>query len=340
MKVTTIAIEDGVGLPLAHDLTQVDAGKGIKGARFRRGHVVTEEDLPVLRRMGKLNLTVLDLEEGEVHEDDAALELGGALAGEGLEIEGPEEGRCRLLATCSGVARFDPETVRRVNSNREWSFAACPPNAVVRPGSVVAAFRILPLALGRASLEKAVSEVRPFSVKSFLPLKVGLVTTGSEIKAGLVKDTVKEKLDRKLEELGGTFAGQRFCGDGAEEIREAILDLAGAGADIVICTGGMSVDADDRTPEAIRSASDEVLFRGVPAMPGSNLMLARRERGWVLGAPACAAHDERTALDRLLIALFAGLEGEIDVKNWGVGGLCSRCRACVFPDCDFARLPA
>jgi len=340
MKVATIAIEDAVGLPLAHDLTQVDAGKGIKGARFRRGHVVTEEDLPVLRRMGKLNLTVLDLEEGEVHEDDAALELGGALAGEGLEIEGPEEGRCRLRATCSGVARYDPETVRRVNSDREWSFAACPPNSVVRPGSVVAAFRILPLALGRASLEKAVREARPFSVKPFLPLKVGLVTTGSEIKAGLVKDTVREKLDRKLEELGGTFAGQRFCGDGAEEIQEAILDLVGAGADIVICTGGMSVDADDRTPEAIRSASDEILFRGVPAMPGSNLMLAKKGRGWVIGAPACAAHDERTALDRLLIALFAGLEGDIDVKEWGVGGLCSRCRACVFPDCDFARLPA
>lgn len=340
MKVTTITIEDTVGLPLAHDLTQVDAGKGVKGARFRRGHVVMEEDLPVLRQMGKLNLTVLDLEEGEVHEDEAAKSLAVALCGEGLEIEGPEEGRCRLVSTCKGVARFDPEVVRRINLDREWSFATCPANAVVKPGSTVAAFRILPLALDRTSLEKALSQASPFSARPFVSLGVGLVTTGSEIKAGLVKDTVREKLSRKLEELGGTFAGQRFCGDGAVEIEDAVRELLDCGADIVICTGGMSVDADDRTPEAIRSATDEVLFRGVPAMPGSNLMLARAGQRWVIGAPACAAHDERTALDRLLIALFAGLGEELDVKGWGIGGLCARCRVCIFPDCDFARLPA
>jgi len=340
MKVSTISIEDAVGLPLAHDLTQVDAERQTKGARFRRGHLLAPEDLPVLRKMGRLNLSVLDLEEGEVHEDEAARSLADALCGEGLEIEGPEEGRCRLVSTRKGVARFDPEMVKRVNLDREWSFGTCPANAIVKPGSTVAAFRILPLALKRASLERAVRESSPFSVRPFLPLGVGLVTTGSEIKAGLVKDAVCGKLLRKLEELGGSFAGQRFCGDGAEEIRESVRELLHAGADIVICTGGMSVDADDRTPEAIRSVADEVLFRGVPAMPGSNLMLARAGESWVVGAPACAAHDERTALDRLLIALFAGLGEEIDVKNWGIGGLCSRCRVCSFPDCDFARLPA
>ncbi len=340
MKVSTISIEEAVGLPLAHDLTQIDAAKKTKGARFRRGHLLAPEDLPVLREMGRLNLSVLDLEEGEVHEDDAARSLADALCGEGLEIEGPEEGRCRLVSNCRGIARFDPETVKRVNLDREWSFGTCPANAVVSPGSTVAAFRILPLALKRDSLERAVKESSSFSVRPFLPLEVGLVTTGSEIKAGLVKDTVRDKLLRKLEELGGSFAGQRLCGDGAEEIEGAVRELLAGGADIVICTGGMSVDADDRTPEAIRSVSNEVLFRGVPAMPGSNLMLARVSESWVIGAPACVAHDERTALDRLLIALFAGLGEEIDVKNWGIGGLCSRCRVCNFPDCDFARLPA
>ena len=340
MKVSTITIEEALGLPLAHDLTQVDAGSKTKGARFRRGHILSEDDLPVLRTMGRLNLSVLALEEWAVHEDEAANSLAAALCGEGLEIEGPEEGRCRLVSTRNGIARFDPETVKRVILDREWSFGTCPANAVVAPGSTVAAFRILPLALDRASLEKALAEARPFSVRPFLPLGVGLVTTGSEIMAGLVKDTVREKLLRKLDELGGTFTGQRFCGDGAAEIEEAVRELLSSGADIVICTGGMSVDADDRTPEAIRRVSDEVLFRGVPAMPGSNLMLARAGQSWVIGAPACAAHDERTALDRLLIALFAGLGEELDVKGWGVGGLCSRRRVCVFPDCDFARLPA
>lgn len=340
MKMTTIPIEEAVGLPLSHDLTQVDVEKKTKGARFRRGQILAEEDLPVLRKMGRLNLSVLELDNEEVHEDEAAFTLAEALCGEGLEIEGPEEGRCRLLSRNRGLARIDPDMVNRINRDREWSFATCPTNAVVRPGTAIASFRILPLFLKRASLERAVAAAGPLAVKPFLPLKAGLVTTGSEIKAGLVKDVFREKLGRKLEELGGSFAGQRICGDGAAGISLAIRELLAYGADVVICTGGMSVDVDDRTPDAIRQVSDEVLFRGVPAMPGSNLMLARAGKSWIVGAPACVAHDERTTLDRLLVALFAGLGEEINVEKWGVGGLCTRCRKCIFPDCDFARLPA
>lgn len=340
MKVTTIPIEEAVGLTLSHDLTQVDVEGKTKGARFRRGQILAEEDLPVLRKMGRLNLSILELDKDEVHEDEAAALLAEVLCGEGLEIEGPEEGRCRLLSKSCGLARIDPDVVKRINMDRKWSFATCPANAVVRPGMAIASFRILPLFLGRVSLERAVAAAKPLAVKPFLPLLVGLVTTGSEIQTGLVKDVFREKLERKLEELGGGFSGQRICGDGAAGISLAIRDLLADGADIVICTGGMSVDAEDRTPDAIRFVADKVLFRGVPAMPGSNLMLARARKSWIVGAPACVAHDERTTLDRLLVALFAGLGEEIDVEKWGVGGLCNRCRTCIFPDCGFARLPA
>ncbi|GAB6280576.1 MAG: molybdopterin-binding protein [Thermovirga sp.] len=340
MKVTTIPIEEAIGRPLAHDLTLIDTEKKTKGARFRRGHILVEDDLPVLRRMGRLNLSVLFLEDDEVHEDEAALLLAKALAGDGLEIQGPEEGRCGLVSTQKGVTHFDPDTAMRINLDREWSFATCPVNAVVGPGDIVAAFRILPLTIKRISLVQAVGTAKPFSVRTFMPMKVGLVTTGSEILSGFVQDAFREKMDRKLDELGGIFAGQRICGDGTEEIQEAIHDIIDRGADIVICTGGMSVDADDRTPHAIRSVADEIIFRGVPAIPGSNLMLARTDGSWIIGAPACVVHDERTTLDRLLIALFAGLGEELDVKGWGIGGLCSRCRTCIFPNCDFARLPA
>lgn len=339
MKITVIPIEEAIGLPLAHDLTQVDAEAKTKGARFRRGQILAEDDLPLLRRMGRLNLSIMLLDDDEIHEDDAALTLAKALAGCGLEIQGPEEGRCRLISNRNGVARFDPDTLKHINLDREWSFASRSANSVVVPGSSVAAFRILPLTISRTSLDHAIEAAKPFAVHSFIPLGVGLVTTGSEIQSGMVKDSFLEKLMRKLDELGGTFAGQRICGDGAEEIQKAIRDTLTEGADIVICTGGMSVDADDRTPHAIRAEADEVIFRGVPAMPGSNLMLARAGQSWIIGAPACVVHDERTTLDRLLIALFAGLSEEIDVKNWGVGGLCARCRTCIFPDCDFARLP-
>lgn len=339
MKITTIPIEEAVGLPLAHDLTQIDADRKFKGARFRRGQILRTEDLPILRQMGRLNLSVMELEEGEVHEDEAARSLAEALCGEGLEVEGPEEGRCRLVSKTRGLVRFVPGCVERINRDREWAFGTCPANSIVNPGTLVASLRILPLVLERTALEKALQEAMVFSVNPFLSLNVALVTTGSEIKAGLVRDVFCERLLRKLEELGGSFTGQRLCGDGTDEIQQSIRELLAEGADIVICTGGMSVDADDRTPHAIRSVAESVLFRGVPAMPGANLMLARSGGKWIVGAPACVVHDDRTTLDRLLIALFAGLGEDLNVANWGIGGLCLDCHECIFPDCAFARLP-
>ncbi|HON33894.1 MAG TPA: molybdopterin-binding protein [Synergistales bacterium] len=339
MFLTTIPIEEALGRPLAHDLTKIDAEKGIKGAIFRRGHILQPEDLPVLREMGRRNLSIICLGPDEVHEDDAALSLAAALAGEGFEISGPEEGRCRLVSTGRGIVHFDPELIRRINKDREWSLACVNCNSVVGYGSVAAAFRILPLFLKKGSLDRAVEAASPFRLIPFSHRRVGLISTGQEILEGLVKDSFREKLDRKLRELGGSFCGQRICGDRSEDIANAIGELLKAGADIVICTGGMSIDADDRTPQAIGAISDEVLFRGVPMIPGSNLMLARKGRSWIVGAPACVAHDERTSLDRLLIALFAGIGEKIEPSLWGEGGLCRRCRTCIFPECDFARIP-
>jgi hypothetical protein len=336
----SIPIEEALGHPLAHDLTKIDAEKGIKGARFRRGHILQPEDLPVLREMGRRSLSIIHLGLDEVHEDEAALSLAKALAGEGFEISGPEEGRCGLVSTGRGIVRFDIEAVRSINKDREWSLACTQCNSVVGPGSVVAAFRILPLCLKKDSLDRAVEAASPFILIPFLHRRVGLVSTGQEILEGLVKDSFREKLERKLRELGGSFSGQRVCGDRSPDIADAINELLECGSDIVICTGGMSIDADDRTPQAIATASDEVLFRGVPMIPGSNLMLARKGLSWIIGAPACVAHDERTALDRLLIALFAGSGGELNVSLWGEGGLCRRCKVCIFPECEFARIPS
>lgn len=337
VKIRSMPIEEAVGQALAHDLTQVDTKNKTKGARFRRGQIITEADLPVLRSMGRLNLPILELDEDEIHEDDAAMQLARVLQGEGLKIDGPEEGRCRLVATHSGVVRFDTEMVRQVNQDRIWSFATCPPNSVLAPGEVAAAFRILPLSLKAEDMKKALEKAKPFNLMPFRKLRVALVTTGSEIKKGVIKDAFEEKLKRKLGEFGGTYEGQKVCGDEKEEIIEAIESFMANGAEMVICTGGMSVDLEDRTPAAIAEASEEVLFRGVPAIPGSNLMLARKGNTWIIGAPACVVHSERTSLDRLLVALFAGLEEELDIASWGVGGLCSDCPVCIFPKCHFAR---
>ena len=346
MKITQIPLEQAVGLPLAHDLTQIDAKNRKKSARFKKGQIITEADLETLRSMGRENLSVMELSPGDVHEDDAAIQLGEALCGENLRVTPPAEGRCNLVAETSGMLCYLAETVNRVNQDPDWVLSALAPNRPVLKGQVVAGFRIRPLVLEDYRVERAVAVVRgskPFAVLPFRPLKVGLVTTGKEIVDKRVEDAFRPKLLEKLERLGGgTLMGQRFCTDSLELISEAIGAFLDEDADVIICTGGMSVDADDKTPGAIRSRCRRIAFQGTPALPGAMLML-----GWakspkdgrdvaVIGAPACVAFDDRTALDKLLPFVFAGIEPGDLVRRWGVGGLCEHCPVCHYPACSFA----
>lgn len=346
MKITQISLEQAVGLPLAHDLTQIDAKNRKKSARFKKGQIITEADLETLRSMGRENLSVMELSPGDVHEDDAAMQLGEALCGENLSVTPPAEGRCNLVAETSGMLCYLAETVNRVNQDPDWVLSALAPNRPVLKGQVVAGFRIRPLVLEDYRVERAVAVVRgskPFAVLPFRPLRVGLVTTGKEIVDKRVEDAFRPKLLEKLERLGGgTLMGQRFCTDSLELISEAIGAFLDEDADVIICTGGMSVDADDKTPGAIRSRCRRIAFQGTPALPGAMLML-----GWakspkdgrdvaVIGAPACVAFDDRTALDKLLPFIFAGIEPGDLVRRWGVGGLCEHCAVCHYPACSFA----
>ena len=346
MKITQIPLEQAVGLPLAHDLTQIDAKNRKKSARFKKGQIITEADLETLRSMGRENLSVMELSPGDVHEDDAAMQLGEALCGENLRVTPPAEGRCNLVAETSGMLCYLAETVNRVNQDPDWVLSALAPNRPVLKGQVVAGFRIRPLVLEDYRVERAVAVVRgskPFAVLPFRPLRVGLVTTGKEIVDKRVEDAFRPKLLEKLERLGGgTLMGQRFCTDSLELISEAIGAFLDEDADVIICTGGMSVDADDKTPGAIRSRCRRIAFQGTPALPGAMLML-----GWakspkdgrdvaVIGAPACVAFDDRTALDKLLPFIFAGIEPGDFVRRWGVGGLCEHCAVCHYPACSFA----
>ena len=288
----------------------------------------------------------MELSPGDVHEDDAAMQLGEALCGENLRVTPPAEGRCNLVAETSGMLCYLAETVNRVNQDPDWVLSALAPNRPVLKGQVVAGFRIRPLVLEDYRVERAVAVVRgskPFAVLPFRPLRVGLVTTGKEIVDKRVEDAFRPKLLEKLERLGGgTLMGQRFCTDSLELISEAIGAFLDEDADVIICTGGMSVDADDKTPGAIRSRCRRIAFQGTPALPGAMLML-----GWakspkdgrdvaVIGAPACVAFDDRTALDKLLPFIFAGIEPGDLVRRWGVGGLCEHCAVCHYPACSFA----
>ena len=341
MKRTIITLEEAIGKQLAHDLTQIDAKAGTKGARFRKGHVVSEEDLPTLRNMGRDNLSILEMEEGDVHENDAAIRLSSVLCGDNLTVTPPSEGRCNLIASCDGFLDYDADVIHRINEDLDWVVSTLSPHRSVRKGQVVAGFRIRPIVMDEARVQRAVDSARAICVRSFKPLKVGLVTTGKEIAEGRVEDAFADKFRGKLETFKGELIGQRFCTDDASLIAEAIRAFLNEGAQLVVCTGGMSVDADDRTPGAIREVATRVAFQGVPVLPGAMALL-----GWVeqegeapralIGAPACVVHDERTVLDRLLPYVFARVDPGNSIRRWGVGGLCEQCPTCHWPACSFA----
>ncbi|MDR3354696.1 MAG: molybdopterin-binding protein, partial [Synergistaceae bacterium] len=273
MKLTEIVLEEAVGMPLAHDMTMIDAKLGTKCARFKRGQIVTTDDLPVLRAMGREHISILELDSNEVHEDDAANALCEALMGENCSASPPSEGRITIRALCDGLLVYDPSTVHRVNEDPDWVLATMAPYRQVNAGQPLAGFRIRPLAIERHRVERAVSAAGRIDVKRFKPLKAGLLTTGREISSGLVADAFADKFRLKIASFGGVFIGQRFSDDDPALISSGIRSFVEEGADVVVCTGGMSVDADDRTPGAIRLAAWSVAFQGVPILPGAMLMM-------------------------------------------------------------------
>ena len=336
MRKKTVSLDQAIGHILSHDLTKIDVKTGFKGAIFKKGHVVGQDDIETLRSMGREHLTILELEEDEVHEDDAALALGSAICGRGLKLTAPSEGRCNLIADFRGLLYFDPDKVHLINCDSDWAVVTLYPYTMVEPGDIVAGFRILPLVIKKAQLERALHVGAKFEVRAYKPLKVGLVTTGREIKSGMIEDAFRPKLERKIAYFGGSLLGQNMAGDDLFEIEEAIRNFLDSGADLVICTGGMSVDADDNTPRAIAQACDEIKFKGIPALPGSMLMVGMKGQKVIIGAPACVVHDEWTSLDLILPRIFAGTIPSFDeVRKFGVGGLCRRCKMCTFPNCSF-----
>ncbi len=337
VRTAQVQVDQAVGMVISHDLTQIDVQQGYKGARFKRGHVVRQDDIPVLKSMGKNTLTIIHLEEGDVHEDEASSRLAARMAGEGIQVQGPEEGKVTLVAGWNGLAVYDEESLHTINSDESWALAAIPNKVPVKKGEPVAGIRTVPIVMSEETVARAESAALPFTVFPFHPLRTALVTTGREILEGRIRDSFAPKLVRKLAAYGSTLMEQVVVGDDRAEISGAIRALIEKNAELIIVTGGMSIDADDCTAEAILEVSDEVVFNGVPVLPGARLMLGLQQRTKIVGAPACVAHDSWTSLDILLNRLFAGLiPSREEVRRWGVGGYCRKCRACNFPICSFA----
>ncbi|BAK98490.1 hypothetical protein OBV_12920 [Oscillibacter valericigenes Sjm18-20] len=337
-----IKTQEAVGHVLCHDLTQIIPGE-FKGARFRKGHVVTEEDIPVLLSMGKENLYVWELHPGMLHEDDAAIRLCGLAMGQNIRrTEDIKEGKIELFAECDGYFTVDAEKLNAVNAIQDVMLATRKGATAVKTGDKLAGMRVIPLVVPEATLEAAEAAAGSTPILNILPYRLktaGIVTTGSEVKNGLIEDKFTPAVKKKLEDMGIKTVAQIFSGDGVENVAIAINQVRAKDVDLVLCTGGMSVDPDDNTPGGIRAAGAEIVTYGAPVLPGAMFLLGYFSDGTpVMGLPGCVMFAGATVFDLVFPAVAAGIPvSRSDIVALGNGGLCLGCKPCHWPNCPFGK---
>ncbi len=372
--VKTIPVEDAVGMVLAHDITEIRQDD-FKGRAFKKGHIVREEDINHLQRLGKENLFVLNIADDEVHEDDAAYALASALMGEGVRMEGePKEGKINIIADRDGLLKVDKDGLFRFNMLGDVMCATLHDNTFVKKGQLIAGTRAIPLIVKKEIVDRAVKigeEVRNIErtrrqksgiieVKELRKPKAGVVITGNEVYYGRIKDAFAPIIRKKIEDFNGEIVGIYYAPDDEGFIEARLRELIYAGADLLITTGGMSVDPDDVTRFAIRRLGATDITYGSAVLPGAMFLVAyiraeeqkcgraEVQKGRsnyrtsepipILGIPACGMYHKTTIFDLVLPRMLAGeIIGRRELAELGHGGLCLNCRECRYPVCPFGK---
>lgn len=336
-----VPVEQSVGMVLAHDMTEIISGKS-KGAAFKKGHIVKKEDIPRLMNMGKEHICIIEYKEGSIHENEAAIRMSRAAAGQGIMFSEPSEGKVNLLAKYPGLLKVNTRALMGINGIDGIVMASLHADRLVDINTVVAGTKIIPLMIDEkkiACMERICQDNHPvIQVLPLLKLKAGIVTTGNEIFYNRIPDRFGPVLKDKFQELGSEVMEQLFSKDDPDMIAEQIRKLIDDGADIVLVTGGMSVDPDDVTPTGIKKAGAEVLSYGAPTMPGAMFLLSYIGDMPVLGLPGCVMYSKRTIFDLVVPRLAAGEKIERkDIIQLAHGGLCSGCDDCRYPNCGFGK---
>ncbi|MDE6879847.1 MAG: molybdopterin-binding protein [Oscillospiraceae bacterium] len=345
-----IRTQDAVGHVLCHDMTQIIPGQ-YKDARFRKGHVVRQEDIPILLSMGKENLYVWELAPGMVHENEAAERLCALCENQYMVRGQVKEGKLELSAAADGLLRVDTRRLDAINLLGDLMIATRHGNRPVRKGDKLCGTRIIPLVIEEEKLARAEAVGRGGPLLELLPWKrktAAIIATGSEVSKGLVEDAFTPVVKQKLAEYGIETIRTAAPGDATADISREILAAKDAGTDLILCTGGMSVDPDDRTPGAIRDALGRrgpgsggpgagIVAYGAPVLPGAMFLLGYFADGTpVMGLPGCVMYARRTIFDLILPRVAAGIPvTQEDIARLGEGGLCLGCETCVFPNCGF-----
>ncbi|MCF8091578.1 MAG: molybdopterin-binding protein [Desulfotignum sp.] len=337
-----ISVTDAVGKVLSHDITEIRPGE-FKGPAFRKGHTVCDQDICHLQKLGKNHLYLIDLEKDEIHENQAAAILAKSLAGPGITWDNdPKEGKICLYAKTDGLLRVDAPALAAFNMVDEVMCASLHSHTLVKKGRQVAATRAIPLVMKRAPVERAAAiagqnggilSVHPLEAK-----KTGIVITGNEVFSGLIKDKFAPILRKKILDLGSAVSGITFAPDDESLIQKAIDTHLSDGCDLILLSGGMSVDPDDVTRKGILKAGVTEMHYGAAALPGAMFMVAYINGTPLIGVPACGLHHRVTVLDLVLPRVLAGEHiGKKELAFLGHGGLCMDCPECVHPHCPFGK---
>jgi len=332
---------DAVGQVLCHDITQIIKGV-TKDAVFRKGHVIREEDIPVLLSVGKDNIYVWERDENMLHEDEAAEILRDMCINQNMSPTAPKEGKINLIADCDGLFIADTERLFKINSFGRMMIATLPSGIPVKKGEKIAGTRVIPLVIEKEVMEQAKALAGDEPLLRLLPIKkkkFGLVTTGNEVFHGRIKDTFSPVVIEKMAEYGCELMGHEISDDDHERITACIHKLLDAGAEMVLCTGGMSVDPDDKTPLAIKNTGANIISYGAPVLPGAMFLLSYMDDGRpVCGLPGCVMYARRSIFDIVLPFLLSDEPvTEQMLAGLGNGGLCRNCPECHFPNCGFGK---
>ncbi len=337
-----ISVTDAVGKVLSHDITEIRPGE-FKGPAFRKGHTVCDQDICHLQKLGKNHLYLIDLEKDEIHENQAAAILAKSLAGTGITFDNdPKEGKICLYAKTDGLLRVDAAALTAFNMVDEVMCASLHSHTLVKKGRQVAATRAIPLVMKRAPVERAAAIAgKNGGILSVHPLKAkktGIVITGNEVFSGLIEDKFAPILRKKILDLGSTVSGIMFAPDDESLIQKAIETHLSDGCDLILLSGGMSVDPDDVTRKGICKAGVTEIHYGAAALPGAMFMVAYIIGTPLIGVPACGLHHRVTVLDLVLPRILAGEHvGKKELAFLGHGGLCMDCPECVHPHCPFGK---
>ena len=303
-----IPVENAVGTVLCHDITRIVPGES-KGAAFKRGHIITDQDIPKLLDIGKASIYVYDPRDGFVHEDDAALRLARAAAGRNISFQGPSEGKITLVAETDGLLTIDVAGLMALNSIQDVTFSTIHKHQFVKKGRALAGTRVIPLAVPDSMLreaEKVCNRSTPIlEVTPLKAAKIGIVTTGSEVYSGRIKDGFGPVLRRKFEQYGSEVIDQILVSDEVEMTVQAIHSFLEKGVDLIAVTGGMSVDPDDQTPASIKKTGAEIIGYGAPTFPGAMFMLAYLEGVPVVGLPGCVMYHKASIFDLVVPRILA-----------------------------------